>query len=121
RGTFPHSSSAVRLSQQQEHGMAEAIEQFVILAKTAKGRACAALIQQILADKRVFVFGEVLAAPSVQEASAPWLRWHVCAVFPPSARCPPLACRAAARGHRARAAPAHPRALRLREVQGLRR
>jgi hypothetical protein len=54
---------------QKELTMAEAIEQFVILAKTAKGRACTALIQQILGDKRVFVFGEILAAPSVQEAS----------------------------------------------------
>jgi hypothetical protein len=56
--------------------MAETIEQFCILAKTAKGRACTALIQQVLTDKRVFVFGELLALPSVQEVSAALaLRW----------------------------------------------
>eukprot|EP00608_Synchroma_pusillum_P004456 CAMPEP_0198419916 /NCGR_PEP_ID=MMETSP1452-20131203/516_1 /TAXON_ID=1181717 /ORGANISM="Synchroma pusillum, Strain CCMP3072" /LENGTH=228 /DNA_ID=CAMNT_0044140055 /DNA_START=27 /DNA_END=709 /DNA_ORIENTATION=+ len=50
-----------------EPGDAAAYEQFCLLAKTARGRACAALIQQVLASKKVFVFGELLAMPTVQE------------------------------------------------------
>lgn len=40
--------------------------QFLVLAKGAKGAACVALIQQVLSNKKLFVFGELLAMPNVQ-------------------------------------------------------
>jgi len=42
------------------------LEQFCILAKSQKGRACAALIQQVLGSRKIFVFGELLYVPTVQ-------------------------------------------------------
>jgi len=44
--------------------MAE-LEQFLILAKRQKGRACEALIEQVLNNRKIFVFGELLSVPSV--------------------------------------------------------
>ncbi|KAK2181311.1 hypothetical protein NP493_403g00021 [Ridgeia piscesae] len=42
-------------------------EQFVLLAKSAKGPAVVELIKQVLAAPGVYVFGELLAMPTVQE------------------------------------------------------
>ncbi|KAG9415023.1 COP9 signalosome complex subunit 7a [Aphanomyces cochlioides] len=42
------------------------LEQFTLLAKTARGRACVALIQQVLSNKKLFVFGELLDMPNVK-------------------------------------------------------
>jgi len=42
------------------------LEQFCILAKTQKGRAVQALIQQVISNKKIMVFGELLDLPSVQ-------------------------------------------------------
>lgn len=44
----------------------EGLVQFLVLAKGAKGAACVALIQQVLTNKKLFVFGELLAMPNVQ-------------------------------------------------------
>jgi len=44
-----------------------ALQQFQILAKTAKGKAAAALVQQALSHPNVFVFGELLDAPNIQQ------------------------------------------------------
>lgn len=44
----------------------QALEQFCLLAKSAKGRAVVGIIQQTLSSKRIYVFGELLAMPSVQ-------------------------------------------------------
>jgi hypothetical protein len=41
------------------------IEQFCALAKTQRGRACAALVQQVLNHKRVFNFADLLEIPSI--------------------------------------------------------
>lgn len=41
------------------------IEQFCILAKAQKGRACVALIQQVLNHKKIYSFGELLIVPSI--------------------------------------------------------
>lgn len=46
---------------------ASALEQFVILAKTAKGAACAELINQVLDAPGVYVFGELLDMPNITE------------------------------------------------------
>ncbi len=46
------------------------LEQFTLLAKTARGRACVALIQQVLTNKKLFVFGELLQMPNVQALAA---------------------------------------------------
>ncbi len=49
--------------------MAE-LEQFCLLAKAQKGRACAALVQQVLSHKKIFHFAELLEIPSVYAVSA---------------------------------------------------
>ncbi|KAJ3158428.1 hypothetical protein HDU86_002897 [Geranomyces michiganensis] len=43
------------------------LDQFLLLAKSAKGAACAQLIQDVLAAPGVYVFSELLEAPSVRE------------------------------------------------------
>ncbi|KOB68829.1 putative COP9 signalosome complex subunit 7A [Operophtera brumata] len=43
------------------------LEQFVLLAKGAKGSACAELIKQVLDAPGVHVFGELLEMPNIQE------------------------------------------------------
>eukprot|EP00930_Biecheleria_cincta_P011086 TRINITY_DN113588_c0_g1_i1.p1 TRINITY_DN113588_c0_g1~~TRINITY_DN113588_c0_g1_i1.p1 ORF type:complete len:265 (-),score=58.50 TRINITY_DN113588_c0_g1_i1:215-1009(-) len=45
---------------------ANPLDQFVILAQTAQGRACEALIRQTLEHSGVFVFGELLDCPNVK-------------------------------------------------------
>jgi hypothetical protein len=45
----------------------EELNKFLLLAKTAKGAACAELIKQVLDSPSIFVFGELLAMPNVQE------------------------------------------------------
>ena len=44
---------------------AQLLEQFTLLAKSLKGRAVVGVIQQALASKKIFVFGELLAMPNV--------------------------------------------------------
>lgn len=43
------------------------LEQFVLLAKTAKGAACLELIKQVLEAPGVYVFGELLDMPNISE------------------------------------------------------
>lgn len=43
------------------------MEQFCILAGTTKGKACSALIQQVLNHKNIFTFGELLEVPSIKQ------------------------------------------------------
>jgi len=43
------------------------LEQFVLLAKTAKGAAAAELVKQVLECSGVYVFGELLDMPNIQE------------------------------------------------------
>lgn len=47
------------------------LEQFVLLAKSAKGNACAELIRQVLEAPGVYVFGELLDMPNILEVSEP--------------------------------------------------
>jgi len=53
------------------------IQQYIILAKNAKGKACCALIQQALSAPNVLVFGELLDMPNVKQLAgtedAKWL------------------------------------------------
>ena len=61
-------SSLVRLrARGRDMEAADELKPFLLLAKTAKGAACAALIQQVLDHPNVYVFGELLDMPSVQE------------------------------------------------------
>lgn len=46
--------------------MAE-LKQFCILASKQKGRACAALIQQVISNKKIFNFGDLLSMSSVNQ------------------------------------------------------
>lgn len=43
------------------------LEQFVLLAKSAKGAAASTLISQVLDAPGVYVFGELLDMPNIQE------------------------------------------------------
>lgn len=43
------------------------LEQFVLLAKGAKGAAAVELIRQVIAAPGVFVFGELLDMPNIKE------------------------------------------------------
>lgn len=43
------------------------LEQFLLLAKGAKGSACAELIKQVLEAPGVHVFGELLEMPNIKE------------------------------------------------------
>lgn len=45
------------------------LEQFILLAKGAKGSACAELIKQVLEAPGVHVFGELLEMPNIKEVS----------------------------------------------------
>lgn len=48
------------------------LEQFVLLAKTAKGAAAAELITQALEAPGVYVFGELLDSPNIKEVYLVW-------------------------------------------------
>lgn len=43
------------------------LEQFVLLAKSAKGAACTELVKQVLEAPGVYVFGELLDMPNIAE------------------------------------------------------
>ena len=43
------------------------LEQFVLLAKTAKGAAAVELVKQALEAPDVYVFGELLDMPNIKE------------------------------------------------------
>ncbi|XP_077990244.1 COP9 signalosome complex subunit 7b-like [Glandiceps talaboti] len=62
---------------QQQIGCNHPLEQFILLAKSAKGAAVVALIKQVLEAPGVHVFGELLEMPNVQELAngpnAPYL------------------------------------------------
>ena len=45
------------------------LEQFVLLAKTAKGAAAVELVRQALEAPHVYVFGELLDMPNMQEVN----------------------------------------------------
>ena len=46
------------------------LNNFVLMAKTTKGLACAALIKQVLDHPSIYVFGELLDMPNVAEVRA---------------------------------------------------
>ncbi len=47
-----------------------ALLKFIILAKNAKGKACALVIQQALKSPNTYVFGELLEQPTVKAVCA---------------------------------------------------
>jgi len=50
----------------------QALHSFLLLAKTTKGAACAALVKQVLDHPSIYVFGELLDMPNVAEAVCLW-------------------------------------------------
>ena len=48
---------------------ANPLEQFVLLAKSARGAAAVELVKQVLEAPGVYVFGELLDAPNIQEVT----------------------------------------------------
>jgi len=49
------------------------VEQFVLLAKVAKGAAAVTLVKQALEANGVYVFGELLDMPNIQEVSGKYM------------------------------------------------
>ena len=43
------------------------MEQFCILAKTQKGKACVAVVQQVLSHRNIYNFGELLDVASIRQ------------------------------------------------------
>ena len=54
-----------------------AMEGFVVLAKSSKGKGCVMVIKEVLKHPQIFVFGELLEQPNVKELESsehkPWL------------------------------------------------
>lgn len=50
---------------------ADVLEQFCLLAKNARGRACVQIILEATASPGLFAYGELLDMPNIQEVSAP--------------------------------------------------
>jgi len=57
-------------SLKMDGSQASPLGQFVILAQTAQGRACEALVRQALDHSNVYVYGELLDCPNVQALAA---------------------------------------------------
>lgn len=60
------------------------LESFVLLSKTARGAAATNLIMQAISAPNVYVFGELLRCPNLQELAAkpetqPW--WNLLQLF----------------------------------------
>lgn len=53
------------------------LEQFVLLAKSAKGAAAMELIRQVLAAPGVHVFNELLDMPNIKEVSTGCLKCYI--------------------------------------------
>lgn len=47
------------------------LEQFILLAKSARGAATIKLIDQVLESPGIYVFGELLQMPNIQEVNVP--------------------------------------------------
>ena len=52
------------------------LEQYVLLAKSARGAGVVALIHQTLEAPGVYVFGELMEMPSVKEVCFKCSMWH---------------------------------------------
>ena len=58
--------------------MAAPMEQYLLLAKRAKGRALVDLIQKATAEPGIYAFAELLDVPNVKEVlPMPWRRCQV--------------------------------------------
>jgi len=44
----------------------EFVQQFKILAKSTSGKATAAIVEQVIKHKQIYMFGEILDLPCVQ-------------------------------------------------------
>lgn len=54
------------------------LQSFCLLAKSAKGKACTAVIEQALQAPNVFVFGELLDMPNVKQVL---FLYYFCAIY----------------------------------------
>ena len=52
-----------------------ALEQFILLSKTAKGAAAVEMIRQVLETPGIYVFGELLEMPNIREVR--FCYWHM--------------------------------------------
>ncbi len=55
------------MAQEKTAGSINPLEQYVLLAKSAKGAAAQELVKQCLDASGVYVFGELLDMPNIQE------------------------------------------------------
>lgn len=51
----------------ESKGASNPLEQFILLSRNAKGSTLTGLINQVLEAPGVFVFGELLETPNIQE------------------------------------------------------
>ena len=54
--------------------MADKIQAMLLMAKDKSGRALEEIIDRVLSQPEIFVFGEFLELPNIQQVSAPSLR-----------------------------------------------
>ena len=55
------------MAEKDPKGSSQQLEQFVLLSKSTRGAGIVALINQALEASGVYVFGELLEMPNVQE------------------------------------------------------
>lgn len=60
------------------------MEQFMLLAKNAKGLALVDLVTRATAEPGLFTFGEILSLPAVQQVSRTHRRSHCPPRLPPN-------------------------------------
>lgn len=66
------------------------LEQYVLLAKGTKGAAAVGLIKQVLEAPGVYVFGELLEMPNIQEVNSfKFNFWQYLGLFTPPPTPPP--------------------------------
>lgn len=57
-------------------------EQYILLAKQAKGAAAVQLVKQVLEAPEVYVFGELLDMPNITDVSGLAICEYICMYYP---------------------------------------
>lgn len=64
---FPGTKASIKMGDDAMKNIRNPLEQFLLLAKNAKGIAAAHLIRQVTEAPGVYVFGELMEVPSILE------------------------------------------------------
>ena len=68
------------MAEKDPKGSGQQLEQFVLLSKSTRGAGIVALINQALEASGVYVFGELLEMPNVQEVWS-FIIWHTIKIW----------------------------------------